>query len=59
MRTVSLPLDIGPASPARVPGKDGPAHKGSQDFVWSLLAPVPQPFTRWERVKKPARGAAA
>lgn len=33
--------------------KDGPAHKGTQDFCWSVLAPVAQPACEWSRVEKP------
>lgn len=33
--------------------KAGPAHKGSQDFCWSLLAPNPEQRTTWQRVEKP------
>lgn len=33
--------------------KAGPAHKGSQDFAWSILAPTAKPFTEWRRVEKP------
>lgn len=33
--------------------QNGPAHKGSQDFAWSILAPSPCLFTRWMRVEKP------
>lgn len=34
--------------------QDGPAHKGSQDFAWSVLAPEPQPQTIWMRKEKPS-----
>ncbi len=33
-------------------GKIGPAHKGSQDFVWLVLRPVPQVTATWERFEK-------
>jgi hypothetical protein len=33
--------------------KDGPAHKGSQDFVWSILAPFPAKSAQWLRCEKP------
>ena len=33
--------------------KNGPAHKGSQDFCWAVLAPTRRPLCRWERVEKP------
>lgn len=32
----------------------GAKPKSMQDYEWSVLAPVPQPFTRWERLEKPA-----
>lgn len=32
--------------------KNGPAHKGSQDFLWAVLAPHAQPTCQWERVEK-------
>lgn len=37
--------------------KMGAGHKGSQDFCWSILAPVPQPQTIWMREEKPKRAA--
>ncbi len=33
--------------------KAGAAHKGSQDFCWSIILPEPQAVTTWERVEKP------
>lgn len=33
--------------------KAGPAHKGSQDFMWSILAPNPVKTSTWERLDKP------
>lgn len=37
-------------------GRTGLAHKGSQDFLWSVLAPVPLSTTTWIRAKKPVIG---
>jgi hypothetical protein len=37
--------------------KLGAGHKGSQDFAWSILAPVAQPQTLWMREEKPQRAA--
>lgn len=34
--------------------KCGPAHKGSQDFCWSVLAPDRAPHCTWERLPKPS-----
>lgn len=34
--------------------KDGPAHKGSQDFCWSILLPEPSDRTEWIRLEKPS-----
>lgn len=33
--------------------KIGPAHKGSQDFCWSVLAPQPRDRCEWIRLEKP------
>ncbi len=33
--------------------KDGPAHKGSQDFCWAVMSPVALPFCEWRRLEKP------
>lgn len=33
--------------------KTGPAHKGSQDFVWAVLEPSPRPTTTWQRAERP------
>lgn len=33
--------------------KLGAGHKGSQDFAWSILAPVAQTQTIWLREEKP------
>lgn len=38
--------------------KAGPAHKGSQDFAWSILAPKPRHETVWLRVEKPREAVA-
>lgn len=35
-------------------GKTGPAHKGSQDFAWSVLAPTPRRSCEWVRLEKPS-----
>lgn len=32
----------------------GAKPKSMQDYEWSVLAPTPMPFTRWERLEKPA-----
>src|SRR5688572_17002966 len=32
--------------------KTGPGHKGSQDFVWNILAPKPSRVTTWERMPR-------
>lgn len=37
--------------------KTGPGHKGSQDFVWNILAPEPLASTTWERVNRRASSA--
>jgi hypothetical protein len=34
-------------------GQSGPAHKGSQDFVWAVLAPSLQASATWTRLEKP------
>lgn len=34
-------------------GQSGPGHKGSQDFVWAVLAPEARPLTVWSRHEKP------
>lgn len=33
--------------------KNGPAHKGSQDFAWCVLFPEASPVTEWHRIEKP------
>lgn len=33
--------------------RNGAGHKGSQDFVWAILAPRRWPWTRYYRVRKP------
>jgi len=33
--------------------KTGPAHKGSQDFIWAVLFEEPSRETLWRRVEKP------
>jgi hypothetical protein len=38
--------------------QEGPAHKGSQDFCWSILAPEPRATTHWHRVEKPDNATA-
>ena len=35
--------------------RNGFAHKGMQDFCWSILLPTPATIATWERAKKPAR----
>lgn len=33
--------------------QNGPAHKGSQDFAWAVLEPIPLSFTTWHHMPKP------
>jgi len=39
--------------PSFIQEKNGPAHKGSQDFAWCVLFPDPSPVTEWHRLEKP------
>jgi hypothetical protein len=38
------------------PTKNGPGHKGSQDFAWAVLEPYARNRTSWHHMPKPKEG---